>query len=540
MLSRVSSRIFRIRGDTDSAVIPLPTTMLVPIREREYTRSFAVPTMGAWTQAARPGKHRGLWAEILVLALVYYGAGRLAWLLVPVPGQAVALWPPAGLALGFLLLRGLALLPGVVLGAAALALQAVLMARALPLPRALLMASALGLGASLAPLVATLAVRRFIELPVRNARHALTFAALAGPAPAAIGALVCNGVLLWAGLLSRSALATSIGVSWIGDALGMLVFAPLVLLLGSERTQIPWRRRAAVALPVLATTALAIWAFVRASQWDQRRAEAVLRQRTDAVTAAVQRSLTYHLDALRALADFVGSDVRLEPVAFQRVATGAVVRHFAYEALAWAPAPLDRRPVVVALVEPASTRPALSVGLDLTADAAQAEKISAARHTGEALVLPGDPRRLWVFVPAPGRNGEQGIQGFFGAALRLDTMIDRAITELGREGIAVDLSEPGKRALFRLPASAASPSFLALRDAEVPLVIADRSFVLAPVVSRAALAGQQSVEVWVVLLAGMLFVALLEGVLLVAASRRPDLVLDDATFAEARVPWGAR
>jgi hypothetical protein len=496
--------------------------------------------MGAWTQAARPGRHRGLWAEILVLALVYYGAGRLAWLLVPVPGQAVALWPPAGLALGFLLLRGLAPLPGVVLGAAGLALQAVLMARTLPLPRAVLLASALGLSATLAPLLAALAVRRFVELPLRNARHALTFAALAGPAPAAIGALACNGVLFWGGLLSRSALATSIGVSWIGDAMGMLVFAPLVLLLGSERTQFPWRRRAAVALTVLATAALAIWAFVRASQWDQRRAETVLHQRTDAVTAAVQRSLTYHLDALRALADFVGSDARLEPTAFQRVATGAVVRHFAYEALAWAPAPLDRRPVVVTMVEPATARPALAVGLDLTAEATQAEKIAAARHSGDALVVSGDPRHLWVFVPAPGRNGEQGIQGFFGAALRLDTLIDRAITELGREGIGIELREPGQRALFRMPASAASATFLALRDAEVPLVIADRSFLLAPVVSRAALAGQQSLEVWVVLLMGMLFVALLEGVLLVAANRPAELVLDDATFADARVPWGAR
>jgi hypothetical protein len=349
-------------------------------------------------------------------------------------------------------------------------------------------------------------------------------------------------VLFWGGLVTRPALATSIGISWIGDALGMLVFAPLVLLLGSARTQIPWRRRAAVALSVLAATALAILAFVRASQWDQRRAETVLRQRTDAVTAAVQRSLTYHLDALRALADFVGNDTRIDPASFQRVATGAVVRHFAYEALAWAPAPLDRRPVVVALVEPSTAHPALAVGLDLTAEPALAEKIAAARHNGEAVTLPGDARRLWVFVPAPGRNGEQGIQGFFGAALRLDIMIDRAITELGREGIAIDLREAGsgKRPLWRMPASAGPGPFFPLRDAEAPLVIADRSFVLAPVVSRAAMAGQQSVDLWVVLLTGMLFVALLEGVLLVAASRPAELVLDDATFAEARPSWGAR
>lgn len=480
--------------------------------------------MGVRKQTAHSWRRRELWAEILALALLYYGAGRLAWLLVPVPGQAVALWPPAGIALGMLLWRGLALAPGVMLGAGALALHAILMNRTLPPGRAVVVALAVGVGCTLGPVLGTLAVRRFIALPLRYARDTLTFAALAGPAPAAITALACNGVLFWGGLLARPALAVSIGVSWIGEALGALVFAPLVLLLASGPGQLPWRRRLVVVVPVAVTTAMAVWLFVRASQWDDQRAQAVLRQRTDAITAAVQRSLTYHLDALRALADFVGSDAKIDPAAFQRVATGAVVRHFSYEALAWAPAPLDRKPVVVTLVAPGSAQSGLAAGTDLTADPALAERLSAARHNGEALTLPvapsDDGRRLWVFVPAPGRGGEQGIHGFFGAALRLDTMIDRAVAEFGREGVLVELRDagPGGRAFFRMPASAAGGNFVSLHG-QRPLTIADRSYLLAPAVSRAALVGQQSLEVWVVLLAGMLFVGLLEGVLLVATGR---------------------
>ena len=309
----------------------------------------------------------------------------------------------------------------------------------------------------------------------------------------------------------------------MGDALGLVVFAPLVLLLGTGTVPVPGRRRLGVLLPVLATTALAVWTFLRANRWDEQRAEAVMRQRTEAVTKAVERSMTFHLDALRALADFVGN-ARVDPAAFQRVATGAVVRHFAYEALAWAPAPLDRRPVPVELVEPGIRNPGLTVGVDLAADAGFGAKLAAARHSGEALTLPLQPnidsRRVWVFVPAPGRNGEQGIQGFFGAALRLDVMIERAVAEIGREGVAVELREPGPggRVLYRAPASAGPGPFVSVHG-EAPLIIADRSFVLAPIVSRAALVGQQSAEVWIVLLVGMLFVALLEGVLLVAAGR---------------------
>src|SRR5256885_8936362 len=127
----------------------------------EVHRSSAGSRMGAMNEAARPGASRGLWAEILALALVYYGVGRLTWLLVPAPGQAAALWPPAGIALGFMLWRGVAVWPGVLLGAGTLALQACLMARALPLPRACLLAAAVGVGATLEPVPAALAVRPF-------------------------------------------------------------------------------------------------------------------------------------------------------------------------------------------------------------------------------------------------------------------------------------------------------------------------------------------------------------------------------------------
>src|SRR5204862_3688163 len=138
------------------------------------------------------------------------------------------------------------------------------MARALPLPRACIVAFGVGMGATLEPVLAALAVRRFVQMPPRNGREALTFAALAGPAPAAIGALISNGVLFWSGIITRQALAMSIGVWWVGDALGAMVFAPLVLVIAA-RAQVP--RRSRVVVPVLVVSALAVWVFVRASHW---------------------------------------------------------------------------------------------------------------------------------------------------------------------------------------------------------------------------------------------------------------------------------
>jgi hypothetical protein len=87
--------------------------------------------------------------------------------------------------------------------------------------------------------------------------------------------------------------------------------------------------------------------------------------------------------------------------------------------------------------------------------------------------------------------------------------------------------------LFRMPSAGAPGPFLSLPGGDGPLLVADRTFVLAPVVSVAAVAGQRSPEVWVVLLAGMLFVLLLEGVLLVAAAR-PREPLFDLAWSDAQ------
>jgi len=58
-----------------------------------------------------------LLAEVLALAGIYFGCGWFGLSLAFVNKSASAVWPPAGLALAALLLRGRRLWPGVFLGA---------------------------------------------------------------------------------------------------------------------------------------------------------------------------------------------------------------------------------------------------------------------------------------------------------------------------------------------------------------------------------------------------------------------------------------
>src|SRR5689334_10187793 len=55
--------------------------------------------------------------EICVIAALYYASGRLGLLQQLVRGQVTPLWPPTGIAVAGLLLRGPRVWPGIALGA---------------------------------------------------------------------------------------------------------------------------------------------------------------------------------------------------------------------------------------------------------------------------------------------------------------------------------------------------------------------------------------------------------------------------------------
>src|SRR4051794_293638 len=81
-------------------------------------------TVGDRIEALRRREHAGVGLYIGALALVallYYGAGRIGLELASLEGAVAALWPPAGLGLAVLFLYGLRLWPAIVIGDLALA-----------------------------------------------------------------------------------------------------------------------------------------------------------------------------------------------------------------------------------------------------------------------------------------------------------------------------------------------------------------------------------------------------------------------------------
>ncbi len=163
---------------------------------------------------------------ILVLAATYLGAGQVAVWLTFAHVSASAVWPPSGIALAALLLWGHRLWPGVFIGAFVLNVVAV---------DSLGAALAIATGNTLEAVFAALLINRFA-----NGREAFERAkdifrfALAASVSTVISATVGATSLTVAGLAPWNQYFLLWRTWWLGDTVGELIIAPLILIWATQ------------------------------------------------------------------------------------------------------------------------------------------------------------------------------------------------------------------------------------------------------------------------------------------------------------------
>jgi signal transduction histidine kinase len=191
----------------------------------------------------RTARVRGL--QMVVLFVVYYGAAKLGLRFDALGGVASTVWPPSGIALTALLLFGVGLWPAITLGAILANQQA-----GMPL----LTAAVMGIGNTLEAVTGASLLRRFDFHPaldrVRDVLALVVLAALVSTTISPTG-----GVLgLWLGEVPLTHPLTRIwSVWWLGDVMGDLLIAPLLLAWSARSV-----RRAPTALRLVEATALGL------------------------------------------------------------------------------------------------------------------------------------------------------------------------------------------------------------------------------------------------------------------------------------------
>ena len=237
----------------------------------------------------------------LATAAAYALVGAAALLLAGPPGYASPLYPSAGIALAAVMTYGRTALPGVLLGA--FAVNAGLGALRDQTGTALLLPLLIAAGATLQAAAGAALVRRFVGRDVvLNAPRDIALAGLLGALLACvISPSIATPVLVATGAVPASGALANWVTWWIGDALGVLIAAPLVLTF-IGRPAADWRpRRPTLALPLMLALALVSAAMLETTRLDEARRHAIFERDADRLAAEAQSRLNGALHALQAL-----------------------------------------------------------------------------------------------------------------------------------------------------------------------------------------------------------------------------------------------
>jgi signal transduction histidine kinase len=179
----------------------------------------------------RPADHRSTVRYIIaliLLAALYTGAARAGLMLDAIAGFATLVWAPTGIAIAALLLFGHQLWPAIFAGAFAANLWT---------GAPVLAALGIACGNTLEAVCAITLLRRTpgFRLGLDRMEDVTSFIVLAAGLCTAISATIGVSTLALAGTIATSQIAITWRAWWLGDVVGALVVAPLLLVWLSRR-----------------------------------------------------------------------------------------------------------------------------------------------------------------------------------------------------------------------------------------------------------------------------------------------------------------
>ncbi|MGB5135398.1 MAG: CHASE domain-containing protein [Prochlorococcaceae cyanobacterium] len=431
----------------------------------------------------------------LQMAALYLLVGAVSFVQPKAAVWADPVWPAAGIALGMLLSDQPGRREGIALGSFLLSLPVLL--RTLPVPGSMVAAAGISLAATLQAQVSAHLVRQRLgpRPPLQRSGEILRFMALAGPVACLIGASMGVATLRAAGLIAPADVSRTWISWWAGDAIGVIVFAPLTLMALPSQSDLWQGRRRIVALPSLLVLAVALAAFLHASSIERREALLRMDQRADLAVENLRRTLTAHQEALYGLQSLIRATGEPSPEEFSSYTSSNLKRLQGLHALSWNPLvpdqdrnafearqrrmpgrhgfriterdrggaliPAQRRPtsVPVTLIEPLNANQA-ALGFDIGSDPIRAETIRAAEAAGS-------PQATAPIQLVQEQGLQKGVlmilpikepRGFVVGVYRLEDLLEDCFSDPGWRGFQMRLLETRagheSRELARVPGDA--------------------------------------------------------------------------------------
>ena len=242
--------------------------------------------------------------HIIGLAAAYFIAGKFGNLLAIPPGYASAIFPPSGIALAGILLYGNRVGWGIWLGA--FLLNALIPVVANNLSESLnsaLISTAISTGATLQALVGAYLVKRFAGFPngLDNQKNIFSFIFYGGVLGALVNSTLSVPLMVATGRMPSETFLFNWLAWWSGDALGIIVFTPLVLVWMSPHNPVWQDRRLAMTLPIFTMFFLTVFAVFYEIESRNTQIKMDFEQQTKQLNAALKSSIAAQFNVLQSL-----------------------------------------------------------------------------------------------------------------------------------------------------------------------------------------------------------------------------------------------
>jgi two-component sensor histidine kinase/CHASE1-domain containing sensor protein len=378
---------------------------------------------------------RQWWVRLAIVAIAYIVAGRLALLLAIPPGFATAIWPASAIAVVAVARWGWPAMIAVALGSFVVNLST----------GGVEIGAALSLGPAMQAAFGALLIRRAIGvLALERGRDIAKFYVLAGPLACLVAATWGTIVLYRSGAIPTEELAYSWLTWWVGDTVGVMLVAPIVLAVVGEPRAV-WRaRRLSVGVPLAVVTLGMMLAYISSSRYERHRDQTELELRVSAISNAVKQRVERSTAAVQSVASFLSANRTLEREQFATFASETIGRDANIQALTWAPrVTSERLEVFPALWAEPATR---QRGSDAASESTRIAAIQRARQSGEAAAT--EPLRLHrgdlgflIVAPVYTRDAEPTLHGVVIGELATSHLLANALDGLHESDLAIAITD---------------------------------------------------------------------------------------------------
>jgi diguanylate cyclase (GGDEF)-like protein/PAS domain S-box-containing protein len=272
-------------------------------------------------------------------ALAYFAGGYLGHLLAIPPSHASPIWPSAGIALAALLGYGPRILPGLIIGTLGTQIYAFWgLATVDNWLTPIWLGSAASVGAIIQPLLGAALINRWIgkHNPLLEDRHIGWFFLLA-IASCLVSASVGTSFMYIFDTITVEEIGLNWCTWWIGDAIGTVIFAPLLLLFIGTPRHIWRQRQKFVAYPLLISLFLVIIAVVYSRSLENQRINELFENQMSLTHTNLEEHFGDDILTNQLLKALFDSSESVSPNEFRLFAHTIFNKHPELEALEWIP-----------------------------------------------------------------------------------------------------------------------------------------------------------------------------------------------------------